>query len=123
MDTNKTEKNTIHSCYSYSFCNGMLGRPLQRSLSDVPILVLCIVPYEWCVGWFKVSKRLAKKTEPPPTRGVNPVKVRGPTGLYARDSGTDSANGGWLRRLVRQHILVITHHSAPESNAGLCRGA
>ena len=34
--------------------------------------------------------RLTKKAEPPPTRGVN------------RDSGTDSANGGWLRRLVRQ---------------------
>ena len=37
------------------------------------------------------SKRcgLTKKAEPPPTRDVN------------RDSGTDSANGGWLRRLVR----------------------
>ena len=34
---------------------------------------------------------LTKKAEPPPTRGVN------------RDSGTDSANGGWLRRLVRPH--------------------
>jgi hypothetical protein len=32
---------------------------------------------------------LTKKAEPPPTRGVN------------RDSGTDHANGGWLRRLVR----------------------
>ena len=39
---------------------------------------------------------LTKKAEPPPTRDVN------------RDSGTDSANGGWLRRLVRpQH-----HHNA-----------
>ena len=39
------------------------------------------------------SKRcgLTKKAEPPPTRDVN------------RDSGTDSANGGWLRRLVRPH--------------------
>jgi hypothetical protein len=35
--------------------------------------------------------RLTKKAEPPPTCGVN------------RDSGTDSANGGWLRRLVRHH--------------------
>ena len=34
----------------------------------------------------------------PPTRDVNPVKVCGPTGLYARDSGTDRANGGWLQR-------------------------
>src|ERR1039457_1908996 len=36
------------------------------------------------------SCRLTKKAEPPPTRDVN------------RDSGTDSANGGWLRRLVRR---------------------
>jgi len=35
--------------------------------------------------------RLTKKAEPPPTRDVN------------RDSGTDSANGGWLQRLVRHH--------------------
>jgi hypothetical protein len=34
---------------------------------------------------------LTKKAEPPPTCDAN------------RDSGTDSANGGWLRRLVRQH--------------------
>ena len=33
---------------------------------------------------------LTKKAEPPPTHGVN------------RDSGTASANGGWLRRLVRR---------------------
>src|SRR5271170_1055037 len=38
------------------------------------------------------SCRLTKKAEPPPTRGVN------------RDSGTASANGGWLRRLVRPHV-------------------
>jgi hypothetical protein len=35
------------------------------------------------------------KAEPPPTRDVN------------RDSGTDSANGGWLRRLVRP---IINNH-------------
>ena len=35
------------------------------------------------------ASRLTKKAEPPPTRDVN------------RDSGTASANGGWLRRLVR----------------------
>ena len=34
-----------------------------------------------------------EKAEPPPTRDVN------------RDSGTDSANGGWLRRLVRHHFV------------------
>ena len=36
---------------------------------------------------------LTKKAEPPPTRDVN------------RDSGTASANGSWLRRLVRHHGL------------------
>src|SRR5471030_3078040 len=35
------------------------------------------------------SSGLTKKAEPPPTCDAN------------RDSGTDSANGGWLRRLVR----------------------
>ena len=39
--------------------------------------------------------QLTKKAEPPPTGGVN------------RDSGTDRANGGWLRRLVRRHISAI----------------
>ena len=38
----------------------------------------------------RVFMGLTKKAESPPTRGVN------------RDSGTDSANGGWLRRLVRR---------------------
>jgi hypothetical protein len=38
---------------------------------------------------------LTKKAEPPPTRGVN------------RDSGTDRANGGWLRRLVRHQRREI----------------
>ena len=39
-----------------------------------------------------VNSGLTKKAEPPPTRGVN------------RDSGTASANGGWLRRLVRRLV-------------------
>jgi len=38
------------------------------------------------------QRGLTKKAEPPPTRDVN------------RDSGTASANGGWLRRLVRHHL-------------------
>ena len=42
---------------------------------------------------------LTKKAEPPPTRGVN------------RDSGTASANGGWLRRLVRQTASFHVHLS------------
>src|ERR1035441_6505880 len=52
---------------------------------------------------------LTKKAEPPPTRDVN------------RDSGTDSANGGWLRRLVRHLVhnsrfsyqLCISSGSSP----------
>jgi hypothetical protein len=43
--------------------------------------------FAWQIGY---ASRLTKKAEPPPTRGVN------------RDSGTASANGGWLRRLVRR---------------------
>jgi hypothetical protein len=39
-----------------------------------------------------VRSRLTKKAEPPPTCDVN------------RDSGTDRANGGWLRRLVSEHF-------------------
>ena len=55
---------------------------------------------------------LTKKAEPPPTRGVN------------RDSGTASANGGWLRRLVRRRhndiqIIAPYHriHFMPIANA------
>jgi len=58
-----------------------------------------------------VRCRLTKKAEPPPTRGVN------------RDSGTASANGGWLQRLVRQQrreihnqirqIRTLTERKAP----------
>jgi hypothetical protein len=54
---------------------------------------------------------LTKKAEPPPTCDAN------------RDSGTDSANGGWLRRLVRQQrreihnkirqIKTLTDRQAP----------
>ena len=40
--------------------------------------------------FISVRSGLTKKAEPPPARDVN------------RDSGTDSANGGWLRRLVRR---------------------
>ena len=52
---NKTDTNTIHSRESG---HGTRGRPLQRSLCDGHILVLCIEPYEWCVDWVEVSKRL-----------------------------------------------------------------
>jgi len=48
---------------------------------------------------FMVRSGLTKKAEPPPTRDVN------------RDSGTDRANGGWLRQLVRQHRQRV--HDAP----------
>jgi hypothetical protein len=39
--------------------------------------------------------RLTKKAEPPPTRDVN------------CDSGTASANGGWLRRLVGSSPVIL----------------
>jgi len=44
--------------------------------------------------FIKVYSSLTKKAEPPPTRDVN------------RDSRTVSANGGWLRRLVRPQLHV-----------------
>src|SRR5208282_5519568 len=44
-----------------------------------------------------MARCLTKKAEPPPTRDVN------------RDSGTASANGGWLRRLVRRRFHGIFH--------------
>jgi len=52
--------------------------------------------------------RLTKKAEPPPTRGVN------------RDSGTDSANGGWLRRLVRRLVCHISPVNAEPFEASEC---
>jgi hypothetical protein len=51
--------------------------------------------------------RLTKKAEPPPTRDVN------------RDSGTASANGGWLRRLVRQHRHHLYLSAAPAEKLNL----
>jgi hypothetical protein len=45
--------------------------------------------------------RLTKKAEPPPTRDVN------------RDSGTDSAIGGWLRRLVRLPGKIVKNSIEP----------
>jgi hypothetical protein len=52
-----------------------------------------------------------KKAELPPTHGVN------------RDSGTDRANGGWLRRLVRRrsHFVTLGNESnlAPQTRAWL----
>ena len=57
----------------------------------------------------RLHSRLTKKAEPPPTRDVN------------RDSGTASANGGWLRRIVRPNLLthgvgnnLIRHLSFPK---------
>ena len=49
---------------------------------------------------FMAQCSLMKKAEPPPTRDVN------------RDSGTASANGGWLRRLVRllRHTKSVIKH-------------
>src|ERR1019366_8566469 len=47
---------------------------------------------------------LTEKAEPPPTRDVN------------RDSGTASANGGWLRRLVRR-LNHVTHSNLNSMSA------
>ena len=60
--------------------------------------------------------RLTKKAEPPPTRGVNPVKVRGPTGLYVRDSGT-----GKRQRLRRFVSPLVSHLKIISSLAALLR--
>src|ERR1035441_1529454 len=52
---------------------------------------------------------LTKKAEPPPTRDVN------------RDSGTASANGGWLRRLVRPLVNVTeSWRESHQLSACLC---
>ena len=58
-----------------------IGRPKSQKASST--MIRC-----WTVSFIG----LTKKAEPPPTRSVN------------RDSGTDSANGGWLRRLVRRLV-------------------
>ena len=47
-----------------------------------------------------LNKTITKKAEPPPTHGVNRPAER---------DGTDRANGGWFRRLVRRrrHDAII----------------
>ena len=58
------------------------------------------------VGLYRVKCcRRTKNAEPPPTRGVN------------RDSGTDSANGGWLRRLVEQSRCAAGEDDCPGRQA------
>jgi hypothetical protein len=42
-------------------------------------------------------EKITWKTEPSPTRDMN------------RDSGTDRANGGWLRRLLRRIQVWLCH--------------
>src|SRR5271166_2870200 len=55
---------------------------------------------------------LTKKAEPPPTCDVN------------RDSGTASANGGWLRRLVRhRHSQLFGGQTTPSNSLGNCFGS
>jgi len=61
----------------------------EPSNNDVPLSDFGFVHNWW---W---PSGLTKKAEPPPTRDVN------------RDSGTASANGGWLRRLVRHQRREI----------------
>src|ERR1017187_3286230 len=55
----------------------------------------CILRAMFADNSSPTNGHLTKKAEPPPTRDVN------------RDSGTDSANGGWLRRLVRRQPSYI----------------
>jgi len=68
--------------------NGQPSHEVRRECSEGIInprkLLNCILVHG-------VHRGLTKKAEPPPTGDVN------------RDSGTDRANGGWLRRLVRPH--------------------
>jgi hypothetical protein len=76
----------------------MLTLPLVRSLREQllenPVMLSNLICSVWCYNLHEsCACRLTKKAEPPPTRGVN------------RDSGTASANGGWLRRLVRQQNI------------------
>jgi len=77
---------------------GCLVLRLRRQLIIIQLPVVLPVHPKNVALPHKRERCLTKKAEPPPTRGVN------------RDSGTDSANGGWLRRLVRchgrDHLLV-----------------
>src|SRR5208282_2047610 len=65
---------------------------------------LAVVRPNWNIKIWHRSSGLTKKAEPPPTRDVN------------RDSGTASANGGWLRRLVRRmnHKTCVTILNNPQ---------
>ena len=65
-----------------------VGLALVPPNSFVQMLMFC---FQLCCLYRALDCGLTKKAEPPPTNDVN------------RDSGTDSANGGWLRRLVRRH--------------------
>ena len=59
------------------------GNHIPNAL-NIPMIMRKIA--SMILKYFMRSRRLTKKAEPPPTCGEN------------RDSGTDSANGGWLRR-------------------------
>jgi hypothetical protein len=57
---------------------------MDTSASVKPSSVFSFILY-YILDCGKVDNALTEKAEPPPTRGVN------------RGTGTDSANGGWLR--------------------------
>src|SRR5205809_4026086 len=78
MDMNKTDANT--NC-SRESGHDTRGRPQQHSPCGGHILVLCIVPYEWCVGWVKMSKRLTKTLSDAPPRASD--CNRDATGAFA----------------------------------------
>src|ERR1700722_14169129 len=71
-----------------------------RNKNVYPFDFLCV--HVVCV--WRWSSGLTKKAEPPPTCDVN------------RDSGTASANGGWLRRLVRRHRHIYRPDSPSKNN-------
>jgi uncharacterized protein YneF (UPF0154 family) len=83
--------------------NPSLVRPLMLACGQTVYQTVCGV----CQGNLHAVCCLTKKAEPPPTRGVN------------RDSGTASANGGWLRRLVRHHLDLSSDRLRPIMQAQL----
>src|ERR1035437_3530082 len=69
----------------------------DRAVTQISMRIVFFMFLFCCVFYRVVQSGLTKKAEPPPTRDVN------------RDSGTASANGGWLRRLVRRRLVKCGH--------------
>ena len=86
---------------------GKCGRGFEQPMINAAVKATPAMKYGMRI---KSRRCLTKKAEPPPTRGVN------------RDSGTDSANGGWVNCWVLHsvpHRLFLTiprRDLAPESS-------